>query len=414
MSNPQPETAVDVARYEGAIDPRLVVGDGLRERVARSWHRTWRRLVPLGGISDGNGVELFFDGDAAFQAIFRDLEEAERRIWFETYIYEDDRVGLAIRDRLVAAARRGVEVVLLFDQWGSMELPAGFFTPLLDAGARVYAFNPTGVLLGRRLPTLVRDHRKVIVVDDRVGYCGGMNVSEDYAGEQHGRATFRDTHARLTGPCVFDLGDVFLESLRLCTGERWRPVRELPPPQEGGALVQVLRSNILLHRTHIQRSIRQTVRRSVERCWLTTPYFVPPKRLVRALVRAARRGVDVRVLTAGKSDVPMARMASEYLYGTLLKRGVRIYEMQGRTLHAKTAVVDGVYATVGSFNLDHWSFKRNLEVNVAFLDPDLVRGAEQQFERDLAEAVEISLERWSRRPVLTRAMNWLAYQLARV
>ena len=178
----------------------------------------------------------------------------------------------------------------------------------------------------------------------------------------------------------------------------------------GTTFVQVLGSNVRRRRRHIQRSVRQTVRRSVNRCYVTSPYFIPPRRLIRALVGAARRGVDVRVLTAGLSDVPIVHLASSYLYPMLLRQGVKVYELQGHTLHAKTTTIDGVYATVGSFNLDFWSHRRLLEVNVAFLDADLAKELEDQFVTDLEGAVEMTLEGLSKRSWMRRAFAWLAYR----
>jgi len=170
----------------------------------------------------------------------------------------------------------------------------------------------------------------------------------------------------------------------------------------------------LLRRTQIQRALRQSVRRSVERCWLTTPYFIPPRRLLRQLRHAARRGVDVRILTAGKSDVQGAQWASQYLYGSLLKAGVRIFELQTQTLHAKTGVVDGLYSTIGSFNLDRWSFRRNLEVNVAFVEANIATEMEEKFEEDLQGAEEVLLSALQARTLWQRFLSWLAFQAARL
>ena len=150
------------------------------------------------------------------------------------------------------------------------------------------------------------------------------------------------------------------------------------------------------------------------RCFLTSPYFVPPHRLMRYIREAAERGVDVRILTAGLSDVPLVRWASQHLYGRLLRSGVRIYEMVGRNLHAKTTTIDHVYSSVGSFNLDHWSFRRNLEVNVSVLDPGMAAEVEGRFREDLESSREVLLAQSERRSWLRRAVHWLAYQAMRV
>jgi cardiolipin synthase len=170
----------------------------------------------------------------------------------------------------------------------------------------------------------------------------------------------------------------------------------------------------MLGRRAIQRALRITARHSMHRCWITTPYFVPPARLIRAINRAASRGVDVRIITAGRSDVPIVSRAAQHIYGLLLNRGVRIFEMHETTLHSKTLIMDGLFTMVGSFNLDAWSDERNLEVMVGMLDAEVARTAQDQFERDLAASVEVTLATWQRRSLLKRAWHWLAYQLMRI
>ena len=193
-----------------------------------------------------------------------------------------------------------------------------------------------------------------------------------------------------------------------------RPGGEPAPSADAGSLVQVLESNLRRKRRAIQRALRLTLARAAERAYLTSPYFVPPRRLMRALAKAAQRGVDVRVLTAGKSDVPLVLLASQHLYGHLLERGVRIFELQGRTLHAKTIAIDGVYASVGSFNLDYWSDRRNMEVSVTLLDRALTGELEAEFQANLALSKEVRLESWKKRGPWERALHWLAYQSLRI
>jgi cardiolipin synthase len=256
------------------------------------------------------------------------------------------------------------------------------------------------------------------VVDQRLSFCGGMNVAEEYAGPRHGNALFRDTQLALEGPCARDLAwlcerDV-LEGANLRPQESRGEPRGAAEPGGSGSLVQILDSHVRRHRRAIQKALRVTLGRALERCYLSTPYFVPPKRLMNSLQHAARRGVDVRVLTAGRSDVPLVRLASQHLYGRLLRAGVRIFELHARVLHAKTVTVDGVYASVGSFNLDYWSDRRNLEVSVSVLDRGAACALEEQFQRDLEGAREVRLEGWDRRTWLQRAASWLAYQALRL
>ncbi len=395
------------------LDPRARPSGTMRlpARVARTWRLTLDRLLPLGGSSEGNQVTFFFDGDDSYEAMLAAIHSATRRVWIETYIFEPDRVGRAFLDALLAARRRGVDVVLLFDVIGSSGLKTEDLLPLRESGARVVPFNPPRLFFAR-LPMFLRDHRKILIIDD-VGFCGGMNVSEDYAGTRLGNGRFRDTHACIEGPGVRDLAAIFISSYLTATGKKLQPAAPLMPLADG-VFAQILGSDVRRRKRHIQRALYYTVGRSVRTCLLTTPYFVPPPRLLRALVRAARRGVDVRVLTAGLSDVPIAAVAARHLYGSLLRGGVRIFEMMGRTLHAKTASIDGIYASVGSFNLDRWSFTRNLEVSLTVVDPGLADLLASQFETDATLCREVRQEDYDARSLIDRALGWFAFQLMRL
>ena len=405
------------------------------------WRSTLRALRPLGALSLGNRIEVLDNGDDVFEAMWSAIDHARVEVLMTTYILEPDAVGLRTLAALTAAAERGCRVILVFDSFGSLSLDARHLAALRKAGATVVAFNP---LLRwhrrswrRRVSRLVRNHQKILVVDGAVGFCGGMNVAEEYAGERFGNGFFRDTHMRIRGPSVRDLGQLVTDAIpdeeavppsavSLGAGSASAvSERDQSPRAEGteaggrdgggdGCLVQVLESNVGRQRRAIQRSMRMTVRRAVERCSFTTPYFVPPRRLMRALVSAAARGVEVRILTAGRSDVRMVHWASQHLYGRLLRRGIRIFELYPRALHAKTMAVDGVYCAVGSFNLDQWSDRRNLEVKVAILDRPTAERIEAQFERDLEGAREILLETWKDRTLPERLLHWAAYQLMRI
>jgi cardiolipin synthase len=371
------------------------------------------RLLVLGGASAGNRVEVMCDGDAVMDSIWDAVDGAQKQVWVETYILEPDRVGQRTLDALVGAAKRGCEVLLLYDAVGGSRITEAFLKPLRDAGGRIFVFNP--LLKWRRVnPLLRRDHRKIIVIDGYVGYCGGVNLSEDYGSTRHGNGRFHDSHVKIEGPCVHDLAAVLASSVRLASDnevalslpKRAEPVKE--------TFVQVLASRGREGRRAIQRGMRLSIRHATRHCFITTPYFIPPARLIRAINYAARRGVDVHILTAGDSDVPIVRTAAQHIYGLLLKRGVRIHEMFGRTLHAKTMTMDGVYSTIGSFNLDTWSHKRNLEVMVGLVDADVARLMREQFDRDLELTKEVTLENWKKRSAWQKFVHWAAYQIMRI
>lgn len=381
-------------------------------RVAFNWERAFTSLFSLGGASFGNSVRVFVNGDDAFVAKRDAIAAAKERVWMETYIFESDAVGQAIRDELVKAAARGCDVILIYDYFGSSRTSNAFWAPLIEAGAKVLAFGPIWPWR-RRGPLLFRNHRKILIVDDKVAFCGGMNINSDYVGPKHGTNRFRDTVVALEGPCIDDLADIFLSSLRETTGED-RVLPRVEPTNEVGVLVQVLGSNTRRNLYAIQNSMEMTLKRATKYCYFTTPYFLPFDPLRKAIIAAAERGVDVCVLTAGLSDVPIMRLASQHAYGQFLKAGVRIFEMFERTLHAKTATIDGVYGSVGSYNLDHWSARRNLEVTVTMWDPEIAQELERDFRNDLVMAKEVVFSQWEKRSLFTRVIGWIAYQLMRL
>ena len=386
--------------------------DSKRRRLLEKWLRTLHLLHPLGTFTHGNRITPLLDGDDAFEAMWEAISLAERRVLCSTYTLQDDAVGRRLARGLAAAAARGCEVVLQVDGFGSSALPASFLGDLEQAGVRVFVFNPP-LRLWARMSRLVRNHRKILVVDDDVGFCGGMNISVDYAGLRHGSGRFRDVHVRVEGPSVEELVRLVRAAVRECGGriDRGRTPSEVSEP---GSLVQILESNRRHEKRAIQKAMRLTLKRAVERCQLTSPYFVPPRRLMRDLERAVERGIEVQVVTAGRSDVPLVRRASRHLQGRLLRAGVRIWEMQKRTLHAKTATIDGIYASVGSFNLDYWSYRRNLEVTLCAFDEKLAHEIEERFEEDLHLSEEVRLETWGKRGLFERIRDWIAYQLMRL
>jgi cardiolipin synthase len=400
------EDAVRAAFAPAGTSGAVAPDRGLR-RLGQHWSAILRRLAPLGAVSTGNRIEVFTDGDLLFEALWRAIDGASERVFVTTYILRADRVGRATLDALARAAVRGCGVTLRYDSVGSPEVQCAELELLLRVGARVEAFNPFLTWRSRLSRRFVRDHRKVAVVDGKVAFCGGMNLSEEYAGERYGTGEFRDTHLMLTGPAARDLEELFDEG-------RGRLVARGVHGSGPGALVQVLEANRWRRRRAIQHAMRRTISRASRRVWLTTPYFVPPRRLARAIRGAAQRGVDVRLLTAGRSDVPFARVIGRHLYAKFLRGGVRIFELDERTLHGKTAVIDGVYASVGSFNLDILSDRYNHEVNVGVLDRELAQTLERDFERDLAAATEITEAMLADRGIVERFLGWVGYRLSKL
>lgn len=348
-------------------------------------------------------VAILKDGLQAYPAMLEAIASARSTICVETYILRDDAMGGRFLDALTERARAGVEVLLMYDDWGS-RLSAERIHSLKDAGVRVLAFRPVRVRgrLGQALRYLSRrNHRKAMVVDGFVGFTGGLNLSADYAAVEDGGKGWRDTHVRLIGPAARTLEALFLTTWRDNKGAAWfdqaRFERAHAPAPDG---VQIAGNDFALHRKFIRREYEAAFRSAQRTLLLTNAYFLPPRRLLRQLLKAARRGVRVAVIVAGATDVKAVLYATRGLYPKLLRAGVEVYEWQGRILHAKTAVADERWATVGSSNLDAQSLRQNLEVNAVFRDQGIALALQRLFHEDLPHTVRIT---WA----VVRSYGWL-------
>lgn len=369
----------------------------------------------------GNRVELLLDNERAFRAKAEAVRGAERTVWAEYYTVEDDATGRAFLADLAERARAGCDVRLLHDAVGSSGIPEKGLEALRAAGGKSEAFLPVNPLR-KRWSTHLRNHRKLLVVDERIGFTGGMNVGDEYAlgnpvatgpvKRGHDRP-WRDAHLRIEGPAVFDLATVFAEDWTFASGERLVP-SSVPLPTPGGSVVAVLPSgpDQAANANANAQTYFAALSGALERCWLTTPYFVPDEPTVAALCNAAYRGIDVRVLVPAESDVPVARAAGGFFYGTLLRSGVRIFEYLPAVLHAKTVVVDGSWALIGSANLDFRSFTLNFELGALVFDRPFASLLEARFVGDLADSREVTLASVGRRGFLERTQLGLARLLA--
>ncbi len=317
---------------------------------------------PVGGWTEGNALHLLENGEAFFPRVFDAIASARDEILLESFILFEDRVGLQLRALLVAAAQRGVQVDMTVDGWGSPNLSDGFLRSLADNGARLHLFDPGPRPFGLRPKVLRRMHRKIVVVDGRQAFVGGINYSSDHLAD-HGPLAKQDYAIEIHGPLVTTLRRFVLSQLP----ERVRP--RLPPaPPAGGMRARLLVRDNGAHPDDIERSYRRALRHATERAVIANAYFFPGYRLVRELRLAARRGVDVRLVLQGRPDMPIVRAAATTLYLHLLRAGVRIFEYRTRPFHGKVALVDRRWSTVGSSNLDPLSLALNLEANVLIDD----------------------------------------------
>lgn len=363
----------------------------------------------------GNRVELLLESERAYASKAGAVEGARRSVWAEYYTVEDDATGRGFLASLAERARAGCDVRLLYDAVGSSGIPEQGLRAIREAGGRVEAFLPVNPLR-KRWSTHLRNHRKLLLVDEEIGFAGGMNVGDEYAGGSRsggaGRGRpWRDAHLRIEGPAVFDLATVFAEDWTFASGERLVP-SSIPLPRTPGSVVAVLPSGPDQTANANAHTWFAALSGAAERCWMTTPYFVPDEPTVRGLANAAYRGIDVRLLVPAESDVPLARAAGRFFYGPLLRAGVRVFEYLPSVLHAKTVVVDGSWALVGSANLDFRSFSLNFELGALVFDRSFALLLEERFARDLAESREATLPEVERRAFPERARLGLARLLA--
>lgn len=407
----------------------------LRHELPRALHadRAWAyaRTLPLGVRDpafralvqqiDGSpwhglaAIDVFEDGAETFDAIIGAIDAAADEVLLETYILRDDRIGERLRRALSRAVERGATVRVLADALGSKGTSRAYWRALQAAGIMVRLFHPWW---HSPMHAWRRDHRKIIVVDRTIAFAGGMNIGEEYGST--GRAlhtAFRDSFARLTGAVVPELASVFAEGWERAGGAAIpgvRPVTRviseaLLPEQQPGVLILDGRPG--RGQPESIAVLASLVGAARERLWITTPYFAPPDGGLHILVDAAKRGVDVRLLLPGRTDVPILRHAAHGAYARLLRGGVRVFEYVPCILHAKTMVCDGHLAVIGSANLDFRSLWFNAECNLLVSDDATARTMEQHFEADLAASTELQLASWQRRGVWHRVGDTLARSL---
>ncbi len=352
-------------------------------------------------ITIGNAVSILCNASEAYPAIFRAIQDAQRYVHVAYYIVKADQAGDRLRQALIAKAEQGVEVRFLYDGVGSWHLSKAWLAPLRAAGVEVGVFLPIRFPLWPfRLRWNFRNHRKLVVVDGLIGFSGGLNIGEEYEGKGRRLGHWRDTHLRLVGPAVRGLERVFVEDWHYATGRSIEGGDFFPYPFCGGEdLVQIIPSGPDLEWRSIHLQMFLAICTAVDRCYITTPYFVPDEAIRVALISAALRGVDVRLLLPKRSDLRLVLWAGRSYYGELIRSGVRIYEYQKGFLHSKTLVVDGSCGTVGSANMDIRSFKLNFEINAFIYGTGFASQLESQFLADLADAQEITLEVMAQRPL---------------
>ncbi len=375
------------------------LAEALAEGVRGSEFERLIHRIDTGPIHPGNKVKVFFNGEETLASVAEAIESATQEILLETYILKDDATGHELAERLGRAAARGVKVRVLADAFGSWTMSQAFWRRMQRMGIEARLFHPFWAHLWDHF---IRDHRKIIVIDGRVCFTGGMNVGNEYGSSRHAKGgLWRDTHARIEGPTAWEMALVFKEGWMRAGGESF-PISPLEPTDEHGARTLVLDSRPGRGYTETASVLAAIVGASRQRLWITNSYFAPRRNAIDVLGRAAQRGVDVRLLLPGISDIPLVRHAGHGYFEQLLASGVRIFEYQPAILHAKTLVADDYVTVVGSSNLDFRSFHFNAECNVLILDAETAQRMTCAFEADLAGSVEIQLHLWRKRPMAHR------------
>jgi cardiolipin synthase len=376
-------------------------------------HLALEQAVSDSPLLTGNRVRLLEDGPDTYRAMSTAILAARDRINMETCILEDDEVGWRFADALIEKQRQGVQVNVIYDSVGTLGTPVEYFQRLRDNGIRTLEFNPVNPATPKAgWDVNQRDHRKLLVIDGQTVFLGGINISSVYSvGSYRGRSKagpddelpWRDTDLQIEGPVVAEFQNLFLETWQAQKGEPLAPRNYLPPLQpRGNEVVRAIGSSPDDAFSLIYVTLLSAIGSAETEVWLTNAYFVPAPQLLAALKAAAARGVDVRIIVPGSTDSGPVFHAGRSYYDELLQAGVVILERRDALMHSKTAVIDGVWSTVGSTNLDWRSFLHNQEVNAVVLGTEFGDRMRAAFERDVAQSEQITLERWRDRSMGVR------------
>lgn len=424
---PGPPVQLDAGHGETSVARSEGAPEGLQyssEDTGIFAHHLAREAAIVGSpLTAGNRVRLLQDGPATYQAMYAAIMAARDHINMETYILDDDEVGQRFAEALIARQTAGVQVNLIRDSVGTLGTPTEFFQKLTDSGVQVLEFNPINPLMSRKEWTLnQRDHRKLLIVDGHTAFLGGINISSVYSGGsfRHGSRAknntesdpalaWRDTDLQLQGPVVAEFQKLFLAAWEKQKGEPLTGKNYFPPSGNVGPhRVRAIGSSPDDAFSLIYATLLSAIASSEASVNITNAYFAPDPQLLDALEAAAGRGVDVNLILPSQTDSWLVFHAGRNYYDRLLQAGVKIHERRGVILHSKTALIDGVWATVGSTNLDWRSFLHNYELNAVVLGPDFGEQVQAMFNRDLAMSDTITLEQWRRRPLDRRFSEWFA------
>jgi cardiolipin synthase A/B len=365
-------------------------------------------------IVGGNRIELLFNGDETFPAMLRDIRTAKSTITFAQYLYEDGSISYEFAQAFSDRCRAGVQAHILIDNQGSQNIPAAIPAMMREAGCHVEFFRRVEAqqvfLPWKLLKYNYRNHRRVLVIDGRVGFTGGYGISEAWTGDGRTEDHWRETNARVEGPVVKYLQAAFTESWLETTGILLGGDGYFPRLEPRGKIsAQMVKSSPIGGSFQNYMLFLLSISSAKKSILITNSYFIPDDTMIEALLNAAARGVRVVVLVPGKIDHQITYRASRSNYGRMLLGGIQIFEYMAALMHAKTMVVDGVWATVGSTNFDNRSFALNEELNLTVYDSGLAGRLEEAFEQDLEYSRKITYEEWSSRGIGERIYELFAF-----
>jgi cardiolipin synthase len=367
----------------------------------------------------GNKLLLLQDGPATYKAMLADIRAAKDHINFETYIFDDDETGRQFADLLLEKRAQGVQVNLIYDSVGCLNTPVAFFDRLRKGGIQVLEFNPINPLADNAKVWKLnnRDHRKLLVIDGRIVFIGGVNISKVYSSgsggsrkkQQDKMVGWRDTHIRIEGPVAAEFQKLFLDTWSRQQGPPLQQKNFFPEIRaQGNEIVRAIGDTADNSKSTLYLTLMSAILHAERDVHLTNAYFAPDKQLLKALTDTASRGVEVTMVLPGYTDSWMVFSLGRSYYKKLLSAGVKIYERHDALMHAKTASIDGVWSTVGSTNLDWRSFLHNDEVNAVILGRDFALQMDAMFAEDLAASERVTLEQWRHRPFMCRVQEFIA------
>ncbi|KQV84939.1 cardiolipin synthase [Massilia sp. Root351] len=432
-----PTVAVDDAKAKAAVSaaPRIETANGkLSANTSESLlNKRWAKgALDLGQqaaleeaatgvpLIAGNKVQLLFDGPATLTEMMKAIGAAKNHVNFETYIFDEDMLGNQFADLLLKKQAEGVTVNIIYDSVGTIGVPQAFFDRMRAGGIKLVAFNPVNPakVRGNGWKVNNRDHRKILIVDGKVAFTGGINISDTYSKSSPFRSKakptdkkdvgWRDTHVKIEGPAVAAFQWLFIQAWTQQDSDDLRDADYFPNPVIAGDRIVRVLGSAPGGKFEIFKAYLLAMQEAKKSIHITMAYFVPDQQTMDALTAAARRGVDVRLVLPSVSDSGLVWHAGRAKYDELLEAGVKIHELKLAVLHAKTAVIDGVWSTVGSTNLDTRSFLHNSEVSVIVMGDSFGAEMERAFQEDLRNSTEVKLEQWRHRPWGMRMKEWSA------